>query len=749
LYAKELFQRGGNLNQVKEMKVDEFVRRLKTLVTHNDDSKFVFFLGAGCSISSGIPGAAKLVRGWLPRLKEMKTGKEDNYESWAKELYSDYTEENASLFYGKVIEDLFLTSEERQREIERLTEGKDPAFGYAVLAQLITHQECGSHCNVVLTVNFDDFIADALYLYTQKKPLVISHESLAGFVRITRTRPLIIKLHGDARLEPKNTELETKELDEAVRTVLKSLLCEMGLIFIGYGGHDESIAEMLDELPANALPWGVYWIGSKKPGGKIGAWLELRNAVWVNHKDFDELMLLILNEFGLNHPRKDRFDRLMDTYFETFRKLKDRIEAQLKKEEVEMLREALNKAIKEFGSWWGVVLEAEKYEKNDPEKADIIYQEGLKKFPTDVNLLGSYAYFLHFVRKNYDKAEEYYRKALERDPDHAFNLGNYASFLDDIRKDYDKAEEYYRKALERDPDDATNLGNYAIFLHDIRKDYDKAEEYYRKALERDPDDANHLGNYASFLYKIRKDYDKAEEYYRKALERDPDDANNLGNYASFLDDIRKDYDKAEEYYRKALERDPDHANNLGNYAIFLDDIRKDYDKAEEYYRKALERDPDDAFNLGNYASFLKNIRKDYDKAEEYYRKALERDPDHADNLGNYAGFLLSRGNEEGFSFLEKALYLARDQSHTTLLLECLFYQYAHSKDEHSQKESLKEIKSLLQEGIRSPGWDLSSNVERATKDGHPHPDFLNKLAGVISEEIDIKELDNFKLWQDA
>ena len=133
LYAKEPFQRGGNLNQVKEMRVDEFVRRLKNLMTSDNDSKFVFFLGAGCSISSGIPGAAKLVREWLPRLKEMKTGNEDNYGTWAKEIYSDYTEEDASLFYGKVMEDLFLLPEERQKEVERLTEGKDPGFGYAVL----------------------------------------------------------------------------------------------------------------------------------------------------------------------------------------------------------------------------------------------------------------------------------------------------------------------------------------------------------------------------------------------------------------------------------------------------------------------------------------------------------------------------------------------------------------------------------------------------------------------------------------
>ena len=556
------------------MRVDEFVRRLKTLMTSDNDSKFVFFLGAGCSISSGIPGAAKLVREWLPRLKKVKTGNEDDYGTWAKEIYSDYTEEDASLLYGKVMEDLFLLPEERQREVERLTEGKDPGFGYAVLARLMTHSACGSHCNVVLTVNFDDLMADALYLYTQKKPLVISHEFLAGFVRITRTRPLIIKLHGDARLEPRNTEEETEILPETVQKVLRSLLHETGLIFVGYGGHDKSIAKVLKELPSNALPWGIYWIGSKIPEGDIGEWLRKRNAVWINQNDFDELMLLMFDEFGLTHPKKDRFDELWSAYFETFRKLKGRIEAQPEKEEVDRLREAFNKAIKEFGSWWGVVLEADKYEKNDPKKADFIYQEGLKEFPGSVEL--------------------------------------------------------------------------------------------------------------------------------------------CGNYALFLKNIRKDYDRAEEYYRRALERDPDHATNLGNYAIFLE-----------------------------------NIRKDYDRAEEYYRKALERDPDNAANLGNYAGFLLGRGNEKGFSFLEKASKSARYQSDTSLLLECLFYQYAHSKDEHSQEESLKEIKSSLQEGIRSPGWDLSDNVERAAKDGHPHPDFLNKLAGVISEEIDIKELENFKPWQNA
>ncbi|MCJ7497572.1 MAG: SIR2 family protein, partial [candidate division Zixibacteria bacterium] len=227
------------MSQIKEMKLDEFGRRLKDWVA-KQDSKFVFFLGAGCSVSSGIPHAGDLVRNWLPRLKKLRTGSEDDYKTWVKEIYTDYEDEKASSFYGKVIEKLFIYPEERQREIERLTEGKDPGFGYAVLAQIITNDKYCPHCSVVLTVNFDDLVADAIYLYTNKKPLVISHDSLAGFVKITRTRPMIIKLHGDARLEPKNTEQETKELADSVKKVLRNLLSETGLIFMGYGGNDES-----------------------------------------------------------------------------------------------------------------------------------------------------------------------------------------------------------------------------------------------------------------------------------------------------------------------------------------------------------------------------------------------------------------------------------------------------------------------------------------------------------------------------
>lgn len=558
------------MEQLKRMDVGEFVRRFKHDIEDIDDSKFVFLIGAGCSVSSGIPCAKDLANVWLRRLKKLRKGNDDNLEEWARQEFPDYAPESAALYYGKIIEKLFLRPEARQREIEQLTEGKDPGFGYAVLAKLMSHEKYGGHCNAVLTVNFDDLIADALYLYTHKKPLVIVHDSLVGFVRSARKRPLVLKLHGDARLEPKNTESETTELADSVKKVLKNFLSETGLVFIGYGGHDESIANILKELPRDALPWGIFWVNTEVPDSSIGEWLRERNAIWVDHTDFDELMLLIWNEFKLSHPDEARFTKLMDTYKDTFadlsKKLDSAPESEIKKELSNSLDKAIGKA-----DWWGSLVEAERNWGKNPAKAEKIYIELIDKYPNNTAILNNYGYFLHF-----------------------------------FRKDYVRAEESYKKVLELDPNTASTLENYAVLLFQICKDYDKAEDYYKKSLEIDPNKAN--------------------------------------------------------------------------------------------------------------------------------------------RLGNYAGFLLAKGDEQGFVLLKKAKYLAEQEQKRDIILELSFYEYAHSNEIETRRESLVSIKSLLNQGIKSPGWDLSENIKRAVENGHPHPNLLSEISKVISGESDVKNLDQFEAW---
>jgi hypothetical protein len=122
---------------LRKITAEEFARRLKES-SEEPDKRFAFFLGAGCSVSSGIPAAGRLVRDrWLPRLKALKSSCQVDLDSWAKELFSGYESENAGDFYGEVIQELFLWPEDRQLEIENLCEGRFPGFGYAALASLI------------------------------------------------------------------------------------------------------------------------------------------------------------------------------------------------------------------------------------------------------------------------------------------------------------------------------------------------------------------------------------------------------------------------------------------------------------------------------------------------------------------------------------------------------------------------------------------------------------------------------------
>lgn len=64
------------------MGVEEFVRRLR----HDEaaDKRFAVFLGAGCSVSSGIPAAGLLVKErWLPRLRDLRAPDRKDLDAWA------------------------------------------------------------------------------------------------------------------------------------------------------------------------------------------------------------------------------------------------------------------------------------------------------------------------------------------------------------------------------------------------------------------------------------------------------------------------------------------------------------------------------------------------------------------------------------------------------------------------------------------------------------------------------------------
>lgn len=764
---------------MREVSIGAFARRLKQQMDKQD--KFAFFLGAGCSQSSGIWLAAELVKSWLLHQHKIEDPTTD-FDQWCKKNIDDYDENQPAKFYGPTIDLVFPTSALRQAEIDRQVLGHDPGFGYATLAMLLSHPTYGPCSNIVFTTNFDDLVADSLYLFTNRRPLVITHNALSGFVRQTSPKPVVIKLHGDAHLSPMNTSSETKKLHHDLESLFKKSVQERGLIFMGYGANDESITSALQSLPHDAIPFGIFWVNDQKPQGAFGDWLTRRQATWVNHRDFDQAMLVLGMELELDRPDRGRVNKIFDNYEKTEQQLIKTIptggKPSAKTPSNTDVKQAATQFAEQAGGPRSLLLKAyllpegppriealrqaaEKYPNDadilyalaanlpgDEESADEVerlYKASIEANPKHVYALGGYAHFLQAARKDMDRAEQFYRRAADADLQNATVLGNYALFLQTVRKDMDQAEEYYHRALSADPRDSNNLGNYAVFLRNVRKDMGGADLYYCMAIEADPKNANALGNYALFLEREKKDMGQAERLYRWAIDAEPKNANALGNYAAFLFSVHKDVEKAESFFLKAIDASPNNANTLGNYAFFLQTARQDMDRAEEYYDGAIKADPKHANTLVNYATFLLTVRKDIDQAAQFYDRAIDAAPRHANALGNLAQLKLAQGHQtEGLELLDRAFATESEKSEA-LWLELWFYRLAHDS-QTDRTAALHEIHRLLAAGQRSPGWDLAPNVARAQQEGHPLAALLAALAAVIADQAPLASLNSFPDW---
>src|SRR5688572_26238027 len=106
-------KRGSNPNDeslgLASIGVEEFARALGPL-SAGQDMRFALFIGAGCSVSSGIPSASTLVEeNWLPRLRDQVAPERLDLAQWASEVFPGYDPDRGSAVYGAVINRLFPT----------------------------------------------------------------------------------------------------------------------------------------------------------------------------------------------------------------------------------------------------------------------------------------------------------------------------------------------------------------------------------------------------------------------------------------------------------------------------------------------------------------------------------------------------------------------------------------------------------------------------------------------------------------
>jgi hypothetical protein len=158
------------------------------------DRPFCFILGAGVSRSSGIPTGGELADLWLRELYEAENFEDLSLESWstAEQLgIPNFEMENVARFYPQLYRRRYGDHEQAGYAfLESQMEGKEPSYGYSVLAYLLSE----TPHRVVVTTNFDNLVADALSIHSSRFPLVIGHDSLAQYAavelrRISRKSP--------------------------------------------------------------------------------------------------------------------------------------------------------------------------------------------------------------------------------------------------------------------------------------------------------------------------------------------------------------------------------------------------------------------------------------------------------------------------------------------------------------------------------------------------------------------------------
>jgi tetratricopeptide (TPR) repeat protein len=301
---------------IKILPQDQAVR----LVAIADPREFSVFLGAGASLSSGVPLASEMIEEWrqMAFREQAPPGAERSAWCKAQPWFESETE------YSELFEALYPDERARQKYVEPKVENAFPGWGYLYLANIIK----AGHFNVVFTTNFDDLLSEGLAQYASYRAVVCAADSEVTTINASTARPKIIKLHGDYLFKRlKNTVRELEALDPNMQRKFREFAQQCGMLVLGYAGRDHSVMHVLEEVLGSddTFPTGIYWgvhnAAEARPAvlDKLAAQYPGRLRLF-ECKDFDVFMARLYEELGLGEPAsilepvkkaRESFDRLI------------------------------------------------------------------------------------------------------------------------------------------------------------------------------------------------------------------------------------------------------------------------------------------------------------------------------------------------------------------------------------------------------------------------------------------------------
>lgn len=490
--------------------------------------RFCFIIGSGASVSSGIPTGATLEYQWMKELEENSGLEEirENAKKLKEFLDNDFAKIEAdwkkvkdsgsslpSEYYFDIYKLRFYPNHRNgYHYLEKTMANRNPGFGYHPLALMLTD---GTGSNLVITTNFDSLIEDALFLYTDDKPLVINHELLAEYAGDANIkRPIIAKVHRGIFFDPLNQPDETNELKGRWRDVLTSVFQNYTPIVVGYGGGDNSLMNLLVD-DSIKMKNGIYWCYYEKdglPNDKIQTLIQAKGGCLVRTAGFDATMLafgnaLFPNRIGV-HEAEEYLNKRTSARIANYEMEYKRLTELEHKTEGAADREQTSQSEADFK------MEIEKMVERTTvsEKAR---QEQKQMTAWDYWRQGQRFYDLD----QYKEAIENYSTAIKMQPHIAqFYIDRGCTYFD-LEKDKEAIADF-DQAIELDPKNSyayNNRGFAYLRLGDMKQ----VILDFEKMIELDPESA--MANFTwGIMYTVAKEYKRAMPYLNKAIELDPE-----------------------------------------------------------------------------------------------------------------------------------------------------------------------------------------------------------------------------------
>lgn len=281
--------------------IDALVR----LMSIDANRKFSILLGAGASLSSGMPTAQRCVWEWKreifitrnPTLKDAVgeislQGTQRRIQQWLDQTRG-FPKEGSPDEYSVYAELCFPTQQARRSFFANYVKQSVPHTGYRLLALFGAE----GRLSTIWTTNFDGLAARACSALN----VPISEVGIDTMHRFTEVATAdvfrAVSMHGDYRYDAlKNTEEELRRQEEAMREALVEEIRDRDLLILGYSGRDQSLMEALAQSYSQQGSGQLFWAGfGAKVLPEVETLLKMarnsgRQAFYIPAEGFDDVM---------------------------------------------------------------------------------------------------------------------------------------------------------------------------------------------------------------------------------------------------------------------------------------------------------------------------------------------------------------------------------------------------------------------------------------------------------------------------